>query len=177
MPRDASGGEEAGPVGRSYAFVSVWQVDAPIQAVWDAIYHSERWPHWWPYVAAVDELAPGDSEGLGEVRRYTWTTQLPYKLVFESTVTRVEPPRILEASVHGQLVGTGRWRLTRTECGTLVRYDWNIRTRVDWMNALAPIARPFFAWNHDVVMRAGGRGLGRLLKARVQAGSLEEVQA
>jgi uncharacterized protein YndB with AHSA1/START domain len=161
---------------QSYAFTSIWQIDAPIQAVWDAIYHAERWPSWWPYIAAVDEVVPGDSSGVGAVRRYTWTTQLLYRLVFESRVTRVDAPRILEASVDGQLMGSGRWSLTPTECGTLVRYDWDVHTRLAWMNVLAPIARPFFAWNHGAVMRAGGRGLGRLLEARVQAGSLEEVQ-
>lgn len=175
LPRETTS-EHASQRARSYAFTSIWQIDAPIQPVWDAIYHSERWPSWWPYVGAVDEILAGDSSGVGAVRRYTWTTQLPYRLIFESRVTRVEAPRILEASADGQLMGSGRWYLTPTECGTLVRYDWNVHTRLAWMNVLAPIARPFFAWNHDAVMRAGGRGLGRLLETRVQAGSLEEVQ-
>jgi hypothetical protein len=73
----ATADKPADDFGRSYAFTSVWQVAAPIQAVWDAIYDSQRWPTWWRYVAAVDELAPGDGDGVGAVRRYTWTTQLP----------------------------------------------------------------------------------------------------
>jgi hypothetical protein len=32
-----------------------------------------------------------------------------------------------------------------------------------WMNVLAPVAKPVFAWNHDYVMRNGGVGLARLL--------------
>jgi hypothetical protein len=35
------------------------------------------------------------------------------------------------------------------------------------MNWLAPLARPLFRWNHDAVMRAGGRGLAQLLNARL----------
>jgi hypothetical protein len=35
------------------------------------------------------------------------------------------------------------------------------------MNLLAPIAKPVFAWNHDVVMRQGGEGLARRLGARL----------
>jgi hypothetical protein len=31
------------------------------------------------------------------------------------------------------------------------------------MNALTPIARPIFRWNHDRLMRAGGRGLAQRL--------------
>jgi hypothetical protein len=33
------------------------------------------------------------------------------------------------------------------------------------MNAAAPVARPIFAWNHNAVMRNGGRGLAQLLGA------------
>ena len=147
----------------AYAFTSNWHVAAPIHTVWDAIYDSVRWPYWWPYVAAVEELVPGDADGLGAVRRYTWTTRLPYRFVFDSRVTRVDRPYVLEASASGQLNGMGRWTLTAEGAGTHVRYDWNVNTGVAWMNTLAPFARPIFAWNHDAVMRSGGEGLGRLL--------------
>jgi uncharacterized protein YndB with AHSA1/START domain len=30
-----------------YHFVSTWQIQAPIERVWEEIYHSERWPSWW----------------------------------------------------------------------------------------------------------------------------------
>jgi hypothetical protein len=42
--------------------------------------------------------------------------------------------------------GTGRWTLAPAEGGTLVRYDWDIRTTRWWMNLLAPVARPAFQW-------------------------------
>jgi uncharacterized protein YndB with AHSA1/START domain len=151
-----------------YRFTSVWLVAAPIQSVWDAIYDSEHWPQWWPYVAAVDELAQGDADGVGAVRRYTWTTRLPYRFVFESRVTRVTRPYVLEASASGQLNGVGRWNLSANAQGTRVQYDWNVSTGVAWMNALAPVARPIFAWNHDAVMHSGGKGLGRLLGVPVR---------
>ncbi|MCA1656715.1 MAG: polyketide cyclase, partial [Actinobacteria bacterium] len=34
---------------------------------------------------------------------------------------------------------------------------------------LAPLARPVFRWNHDVVMRQGGEGLADRLGARLLA--------
>jgi hypothetical protein len=37
------------------------------------------------------------------------------------------------------------------------------------MNAFAPIARPIFRWNHNVVMRQGGECLADLLGARLLA--------
>jgi hypothetical protein len=42
-------------------------------------------------------------------------------------------------------------------------YEWDVRTARAWMNWLAPVARPAFAWNHDAVMRQGAEGLARLL--------------
>ena len=40
---------------------------------------------------------------------------------------------------------------------------WNVRTTKPWMNLLAPLARPLFKWNHDVVMGWGAEGLARKL--------------
>ena len=37
------------------------------------------------------------------------------------------------------------------------------------MNAIAPLARPAFAWNHGYVMRAGAEGIARELGARLIA--------
>jgi hypothetical protein len=35
------------------------------------------------------------------------------------------------------------------------------------MNVAAPLARPFFVWNHKAVMRKGGLGLAELLGCRL----------
>jgi hypothetical protein len=35
------------------------------------------------------------------------------------------------------------------------------------MNAVAPVARPVLAWNHDVAMTAAGRGLAQHLGVRL----------
>ena len=47
---------------------------------------------------------------------------------------------------------------------TRVRYDWRVKTTKPWMNLLAPVARPFFKWNHDVIMGWGEEGLRKRLK-------------
>ena len=45
-----------------------------------------------------------------------------------------------------------------------------MRTARAWMNRLAPVARPAFAYNHDAVMRQGAAGLARLLGAPLLVG-------
>ena len=47
---------------------------------------------------------------------------------------------------------------------TTVTYDWNIVTTKRWMNLLAPVAKPFFQWNHDVVMEWGRECLEKKLR-------------
>ena len=152
----------------AYRFVTFWQVDAPIDAVWDAIVQAERWPEWWKGVTRVVQLDPGGEDGLGARNRYTFRSRLPYNLTFETRSTVAERPHHLLADASGELVGTGRWRLAEREGGTLVRYDWDISTTRPWMNAIAPLARPLFEINHHAIMRWGGQGLARLLGARVR---------
>ena len=152
-----------------YSFVTRWRVDAPLERVWDAIIHPETWPQWWKAVVKTVELAPGGADSIGRTLRYTWRTQLPYGFTFDMRVTRIEPMSVIEGQASGDLEGTGRWTFTREGEGTRVRYDWNVRTNKAWMNALAPLLRPAFAYNHDVVMRWGAEGLAKLLKTRVTA--------
>lgn len=149
----------------AYSFITRWHVEAPIEQVWEPIFRCERWPEWWRGVESVVELDPGDADRVGSLWRYTWKSVLPYRLDFEMRVTGVEPPVYLDGVADGELAGRGEWRLFRSKSGTgtLVRYEWNVVTTSAWMNALAPLAAPVFAWSHDVVMRQGGEGLSRLL--------------
>ena len=149
-----------------YRFLTTWHVDAPIEAVWEAICHPERWPEWWQGVLRVVELEPGDANGIGNVRRYTFRSRLPYNLVFDMCTTRVEYPHALDGVARGELEGEGRWRLEADGNGTVARYFWEVRTTRRWMNRLAPLARPLFAWNHDLIMRWGEEGLNRYLRDR-----------
>ena len=66
---------------------------------------------------------------------------------------------MLEGHASGELEGVGIWRFYEGAAGTAVVYSWDVSTTRAWMNRLAPIGRPAFAWNHDYVMRNGARGL------------------
>ncbi len=150
-----------------YKFITVWRIEAPIEAVWEAIYHSEHWPAWWGSVRRVAEVAPGDEHGVGNVRRYYWRSRLPYDLVFEVKVARIQRPVALEGISEGELAGRGTWALSQDGAVTTVRNTWEVATTKRWMNVLAPLARPIFGWNHAYSMRQGGEGLARLLGARL----------
>jgi Polyketide cyclase / dehydrase and lipid transport len=146
-----------------YHFVTVWKYEAPVEKIWPILRDAEKWPSWWKGVRKVETLQPGDENGVGSVQRYTWRSQLPYNLVFDMRVVRVVPFKEIEGDASGELVGKGLWYLSREGSITRMQYNWDIATTKPWMNTLEPIARPFFAWNHDAVMRWGGKGLAKLL--------------
>lgn len=150
-----------------YEFVTHWQFQAQQERVWNLIFAPERWPEWWRGVEKVEKLQEGDANHVGAIHRYTWKSKLPYRLVFEMETTRVDPCTLLEGRAIGELQGQGRWQLSseRTANGeiTRVRYDWKVETTKTWMNLIAPIARPVFSWNHNVIMGWGEEGLAQRL--------------
>jgi hypothetical protein len=149
-----------------YAFVTTWRIDAPIEPVYDAIRDSLAWPGWWDAVLAVEDVAPGDEAGIGNVRRYTFKGRLPYLLRFDLTTDVVQRPERLGGTAVGELEGRGDWTLRPDgPAATLVRYDWLIRTTRPWMNALSPFpfVRAIFELNHDYVMDRGLVGIRRHL--------------
>jgi len=151
----------------TYEFVTIWRVKAPIEKVWNEIYHSTDWPTWWRGVENVLETRKGDESGVGSIHRYTWKSKLPYRLRFDMQMIRIEPPRLLEGIAIGELEGHGLWQLSTEGNETIVRYDWSVVTTKRWMNLLSPIARPLFEWNHNVVMSWGAKGLEKRLGASV----------
>ena len=155
----------------SYRFVTTWCLDAPVGRVFEAIDDAAAWPRWWKGVTRAELIEPGGEDKVGRVWDFTWRSRLPYDLSFRSTVTRREPPHLLEGAAHGELIGTGRWRLYESPAGTAAVYEWDVRTSRTWMNRLAPVARPAFAYNHDAVMRQGAAGLARLLGVPLLVGA------
>jgi hypothetical protein len=148
-----------------YAFVTTWRIDAPIERVYDTIHDTLAWPEWWDAVPAVEAVAPGDADGIGEVRRYTFRGRLPYLIRFDLTTDVVRWPERLGGTAVGEVAGRGDWTLRADGTGTLVRYDWRIRTTRPWMNALAPLpfVRRIFVLNHDYVMARGLVGIRQRL--------------
>ncbi|WP_439602530.1 SRPBCC family protein [Devosia sp.] len=139
----------------AFELVSYWRIAAPLDRVWAEIVDVDAWPSWWRAVRKVERLRDGDIEGIGAVRRITWATALPYTITFDVESTRSEPMYQLEGRATGELNGVGVWTLTSDGDITTVRYDWRVDLGKAWMRAFAPILRPAFAWNHNVLMGWG----------------------
>lgn len=146
-----------------YRLTTHWAFPTAVATVWEELMHPERWPEWWRGVRAVELLEKGDASGVGAYRRMTWRSALPYELTFNMRTIRIEPQRRIEGVADGELAGRGIWTLTPGPPGTDVRYDWEVEATRPWMRALAPLAKPLFAWNHGVVMEWGRAGLAKRL--------------
>lgn len=148
-----------------YDLTTLWHFDAPAEAVWETISDAEGWPRWWRGIEEVMTLDPGDAAGLGALRRYVCLSILPFHLTFTGRVTRIEPLRLIEGHVEGDVEGVGCCFFERDGNCTAVRYEWHIRTTRLWMSQLGVFAQPLFRWNHEALMQAGGTGLARYLAA------------
>jgi hypothetical protein len=151
-----------------YEFVTIWRFGAEAGSVWEAIKDSESWPEWWRGVLKVEKISDGDASGVGAVHRSCWRSVLPYTIRFDSEVVRIDESRSIEIRAFGELEGFGLWTLEAVSaCVTSVRYDWRVVANKTWMRAAAPLLKPFFRWNHDVIMAWGGAGLARKLSCKL----------
>ena len=67
----------------------------------------------------------------------------------------------------GELEGEGNWIFEYENGITTVKYYWVVKTNSVLMNFLAPVLKPLFEWNHDVVMQWGQAGLAKYLNCNI----------
>jgi uncharacterized protein YndB with AHSA1/START domain len=151
----------------NYRFITTSAIAVPVERVWPEVSQPDRWATWWPGLVGVKVLEPGDREGRGALLELRFKSRLPYTLSLRSRITRVEPHRRMDIEAQGELEGIAVYELEHLGATTRMRLTWTVRTTKTWMNLLAPVARPLFAWNHDVLMKAGMRGLARKLNGDV----------
>ena len=150
-----------------YAFITRWQIKAPLPQVWSVIYSSLDWPDWWKGVQSVTEIEKGDNAGIGSVRSYTWRSVLPYTLSFQMRLVEIETYKRMKGQAFGELEGEGEWFFEEKNGITYIEYHWTVFTNKAWMNYFSFMLKPAFQYNHDVVMSWGARGLAAKLNAEL----------
>lgn len=150
-----------------YEFGTRWVLDASLESVWEAIGDPREWPEWWRGAQSAELIEAGAEDGTGQRTRYAFRSALPYTLTFETVVREVDPGHLLVADVSGDLEGQGRWEAAEDGGVTVLDLSWHVRTTEPAMNALAPLLRPAFVWNHHRLMRQGAAGLAGRIDARV----------
>ena len=130
-----------------YVFIDEWDVDAPQEAVFDALADARTYPQWWKPVY-IDVQADGPPEP-GRASRHHFKGRLPYTLNTTSQITRLDRPNSFAVDVVGDLTGTGVWTLTPRDGGVHVHFDWRVNADRPLLRILTPVLLPIFRWNHN----------------------------
>jgi hypothetical protein len=142
-----------------YRFASAWTVQhATVDEVAAALADVEAYPRWWPQIRSVRRVSR-DRVAV-KIR-----SLLPYALRFDLVG---EPPvsgqREFLAEMRGDLVGWSRWKVEQQSTDVVrVRFHERAVVRKRELTLIEPVARPAFEFNHGVMMRAGERGLRRVV--------------
>jgi uncharacterized membrane protein len=150
-----------------YQLVTEWHVDAPADRVWDALLRVREWPTWWKGFRSVDVLEDGEESGVGMQVRQRWRSLLPYTLMLELEILRVEQRRLLEGRSSGDMEGTCTWTFRERDGRTHVRFVMDVRPTKWWMNLPVPFAGRIVAANYGAIMRWGSSGFARRLSVGV----------
>src|SRR5919109_1625390 len=140
-----------------YVFIDEWDVDAPQEAVFDALADARTYPEWWRpvYIEASGECEPAP----GCITRHEFKGRLPYHLKTTSEIKRMDRPNEFEVEVIGDLTGKGVWTLTPRDGKVHIRFDWRVIADRPLLRILTPVLRPVFRWNHNWSIQRAREGL------------------
>ena len=150
-----------------YRFVTTWEFVAPIDDVWHEVGDPQNRVNFWSGLQRVVEKQPGDTTGENALYELVFKSFLPYTLSLDARVTGIEAPHHLRMETTGELEGVATFDLAERDGTTVSTLVWETRTTIAWMNAIAPLMRGLFEWNHDVLMRKAGEGLAQRIGAIV----------
>lgn len=157
-----------------YHFITYWRIEGTIEEVADVLKRATDLPRWWPSVyLAVQEIQPGDQDGVGKVVSLHTKGWLPYTLRWHFRVTESHHPHGYSLEAWGDFNGRGTWIFEQDGAWAKVTYDWRIRADKPLLKALSFILKPIFSANHRWAMARGEESL-KLELARRRARTPEE---
>ena len=151
-----------------YRFLTVWWTPVVTDRVWEALADYAKWPTWWRGIQSAEVIRRGDESGAGTVLRQQWRSWVPYTLVFDLEMLRIESGKLLDGRASGDLEGACRWTLAPVDGGTELRFEVDVRTVRWWMNLPIPFASRVVRSSFETIMRWGREGLARTLGVPVE---------
>jgi uncharacterized protein YndB with AHSA1/START domain len=133
------------------------------ERVWSAIARFDRYEEWWSWLREL--RVDGDGLQAGSILDGTVVPPLPYRMRIHVTLVECTAPRVIRATVEGDLRGQARLRLTPIGGRTRADVDWTIEMMQVPIRLVSRFARPVLLWGHDRVVDATvasfSRHLGR----------------
>ncbi len=160
-----------------FRFVSQWRVVGTAGEVAAVLGDIREFARWWPSVYLdVEELEPGDEQGVGKRLRLRTKGWLPYTLHWDLRITENRLPEGFVIESEGDLAGRGEWTFEQAGAWTIATYAWKVRAEKPLLRALAPLFASALAANHRWAMRMGERSLELELARRRAATAAERVR-
>ena len=157
-----------------YHFITHWRVQGSCEEVSDILGDAPDLVRWWPSVYLdVQELEPGDAQGIGKMVSLFTKGWLPYTLRWQFRVTESRRPHGFSLQAQGDFEGRGIWTFVQDGAWAHVTYDWKIRADKPLLRYGSLLIKPLFAANHRWAMAKGEESL-RLELARRRATTSEE---
>jgi hypothetical protein len=157
-----------------YHFVSHWLVKSTVEEAAQIIGDAPDLVRWWPAVyLEVQELEPGDQNGVGKIVSLYTKGWLPYTLRWQFRVTESRYPYGFTLEAWGDFVGRGIWTFEPNGEWVNITYDWRIRADKPLLRYLSFVMKPLFSANHRWAMAKGEESL-YLELARRHTTSAEE---
>jgi hypothetical protein len=150
----------------AYHFVTTWHVEGTVKEVTDILGDATSLPRWWPSVYLdVQQLEPGDENGLGRVISLYTKGWLPYTLRWSFRVTEVKE-NTFTIEAWGDFIGRGIWTFSQEGEQVKVIYDWKISAEKPLLKRFSLLFKPIFSANHHWAMARGYESLLLELKRR-----------
>lgn len=146
----------------AYRFVEHWTIPGfSPAAVYEVLSDARLLPAWWKGVYQEAEPVEGRwaPPRVGARFRAKARGFLPYKLSFILESTVLEPGRVVEVRIQGDLDGVWRATLSLQGNGTRVDIEETVIARKPLIRFLSPLLKPLFAWNHYWTTPRGEAGL------------------
>lgn len=155
---------------RVYDWTTEWNIDAPLDVVYEALSRSEN--SFWPSMQ-IARIVPDRRAADGQATHYRVKQAAsvarfapPFHIV--SRMTEIEELRRWRQVVTGDLAGALETHFyTRPDGGTRIVYNWYVRVTNPLFNLAGYFVEPVFRASHDHVMREGEAGLRAQLRAAV----------
>jgi hypothetical protein len=150
-------GRESG-VNRVDYHQAFWFPVTPDQ-LWVIAGQFDQFESWWGWLHDFR----ADERGLtaGNVLHGTVVPPVPYRLQLDVRIQRCDRPRLVNASVGGDLSGPAVLRLEGAGEGTRVAVDWSLEMRSAPLRIAARVAYPLMRWGHDRVVDMAVSGFRR----------------
>jgi hypothetical protein len=160
-----------------YHLTTEWWFEGTAAEIYDLLSNTDAMRRWWRAIlVGLEEIDPGDDEGMGKVVQMHVRAALPYTLHWQFRVREANRPCGFSIDASGDLNGRGTWTLTQEGPWVHVHYDWRVRADAWYLRSFSFALKPLFATNHRWAMQRLEEGL-KLELARRRAATPAERDA